>query len=480
MAVTKVLNIGDCGSGYHGKHLRSAIDYIKDSEKTDGGRLVGGINCQPDFAYDKMKSTKVKFGKTDKRQAYHFIISFEKGEVDDDTAFEITEKFAREYIGNDYEVVFSVHNNTEHKHGHIIFNSVSIKNGKKYRYEKGDWGKYIQLLTNRLCEEYGLSTIDIDADGKGRNERYKEWNTYRDGKFIWKDMVMRDIDSCILQASTYDSFLGLLEEKGYKIKQGKHMAVFMQGMRRYMRIDTFGSEYTKERITLRIREESIADYRPDKTKCPPRIVYCRFKRYRRAELTGLQKKYFAKLYRIGKLKKRPYSQAWRYREDIKKMHNLHEQYRFLSKHGITDIVRLNEARDILEKDKKSINKEISRIRRAEKAAEKLFAAVHMIDELSESENCYKRGDNFFKEEHEQYVQLIDEISRQGYTIEEVRNLKEYYGSQYAELRSRLKKVRKEQKIAEELIREENEKSERQITGKKEENLIKEQEKQPQK
>lgn len=63
MAVTKILNIGDCGTGYHGKHLKAAIDYIKASEKTDGGRLVGGINCQPDFAYDRMKSTKVKFGK---------------------------------------------------------------------------------------------------------------------------------------------------------------------------------------------------------------------------------------------------------------------------------------------------------------------------------------------------------------------------------------------------------------------------------
>lgn len=219
MAVTKVLNIGDCGTGYHGKHLKAAIDYIKASEKTDGGRLVGGINCQPDFAYDRMKSTKVKFGKTDKRQAYHFIISFEEGEVDDDTAFEITQRFAKEYIGNEYEVVFSVHNNTDHKHGHIIFNSVNMVNGKKYRYEKGDWAKYIQPLTNRLCEEYGLSTIDISADGKGINERYKDWNPYRDGKFIWKDMVMRDVDSCIVQASTYDSFLGLMEEKGYTIKQ---------------------------------------------------------------------------------------------------------------------------------------------------------------------------------------------------------------------------------------------------------------------
>lgn len=237
MAVTKVLNIGDCGNGYHGKHLKAAIDYIKNEEKTDGGRLVGGINCQPDFAYDKMKNTKVKFGKIDKRQAYHFIISFEEDNIDDDTAFKITERFAKEYIGDDYEVIFSVHNNTKHKHGHIIFNSVNIKNGKKYRYEKGDWAKYIQPLTNSLCKEYGLSTIDINYDKKEKDERYKEWNTYRDGKFVWKDMVIRDVDSCILQASTYDTFLEMLKENGYKIKQGKYMAVLMPGMKKYIRLD---------------------------------------------------------------------------------------------------------------------------------------------------------------------------------------------------------------------------------------------------
>ena len=37
-------------------------------------------------------------------------------------------------------------------------------------------------------------------------------------------------------------------------------------------------------------------------------------------MSGLQKRYYAKLYRIGKLKKKPYSQVWKYRDDIRKMH----------------------------------------------------------------------------------------------------------------------------------------------------------------
>ena len=110
---------------------------------------------------------------------------------------------------------------------------------------------------------------------------------------------------------TYDTFLEMLKEKGYKIKQGKYMAVLMPGMKKYIRLDKIGDEYTRENIIKRIINESIADYKSDKVNCEPKIINCRFKRYRRAKLTGIQKKYFAKLYRTGKLKKRAYSQAWK-------------------------------------------------------------------------------------------------------------------------------------------------------------------------
>jgi hypothetical protein len=103
-----------------------------------------------------------------------------------------------------------------------VFNSVSFVDGKKYRYEKGDWAKYIQPITNRLCEEYGLSIIDVEDEIPGRHhDSYQEWNEQRDGRFVWSDMIKRDLDACILQADTFEEFLGLLREKQYEIKPGK-------------------------------------------------------------------------------------------------------------------------------------------------------------------------------------------------------------------------------------------------------------------
>ena len=159
MATSKILYMKDCGKAFHGRHLKVALEYISAPEKTQDGRLISGINCIPEFAFEQMKETKKKYGKIDKRQAYHLIISFKEREVDADTAFEITEKFVKEYLGEKYEAVYAVHDNTAHIHSHIVFNSVSFLDGKKYRYEKGDWAKYIQPITNKLCEEYGISTI---------------------------------------------------------------------------------------------------------------------------------------------------------------------------------------------------------------------------------------------------------------------------------------------------------------------------------
>ena len=134
MAISKILHMKDSGNSFHARHLKRALDYVMNPEKTQRGRLVGAINCQTDMAFEQMMDTKKQFGKTDKRQGYHIILSFKEDEVEPDRAFEITQKFVAEYLGDAYEAVFVVHDNTDHVHSHIVFNSVSFVDGKKYRY----------------------------------------------------------------------------------------------------------------------------------------------------------------------------------------------------------------------------------------------------------------------------------------------------------------------------------------------------------
>ena len=433
MAISKILNMKDCGGHFHGKHLKRSLDYVMNPEKTQDGRLVGAINCQVDSAFEQMKATKRKFGKVDKRQGYHIILSFKEDEVNPDTAFEITRRFVEEYLGKSYEAVYVVHDNTAHVHSHIVFNSVSFVDGKKYRYEKGDWAKYIQPITNKLCQEYGLSIIDVDDGSKEKeHESYKDWSEYREGSFVWADMIKRDLDSCILQAGNYEQFLELLSDKGYEVKQGKYLAVKPQGMTRFRRCKTLGDMYSDEVIRERIEKEDISFYREQQKEVQPVLCKCKVRRYRRAKMSGLQKRYYAKLYRIGKLKKKPYSQVWKYRDDIRKMHKLQEQYLFLVRHKIESAEELVSVLDNLTDKKKEASKEKSKTYKAKERFKDIFDKAEQIRELDDAESCYQSGDTFFEDEHNAWERLNTELLAQGYSVEEVESLRKKYESKYAQ------------------------------------------------
>ncbi|MDE6626317.1 MAG: relaxase/mobilization nuclease domain-containing protein [Lachnospiraceae bacterium] len=427
MAITKILTINDSGVKFAGKHLKQAIEYIIDREKTQGGRFVTGINCQPENAFCQMKATKIKYGKTDKRQGYHLIISFEEGEVTPDIAFEIIGKFVEEYLGQSYEAVYSVHDNTAHVHGHIIFNSVNYATGRKYRYEKGDWAKIIQPITNRLCEEYGLSTIDIEEYGKQRNERYKDWNEFRDGKLIWRDMIKRDLDACVMQSNSFEEFIDLLVEKGYDIKQNQYLAVKPQGMQRFCRCKSLGEDYTEESIRRRIAEDLLTSYANRNRKGNSYEVEAPKDEFlRRTKLSGIQKTYYARVCRIRRLEKLPYSKAWQYREEIRKLQEYHERYLFLVKNDIHSLVELVAVSNNLEAKVKECQTERRQLYRDKRRFEPLFAIVDKMDRFFPAEQSYQGGDTFFEKEHLQYEMLRKELDRQGYTKTELKAIRKQF------------------------------------------------------
>lgn len=448
MAISKILHMNDCGTYFHGKHLKSALDYVMNPEKTQGGRWVGAVNCQADTAFEQMKETKRQFEKTDKRQGYHLILSFAENEVEADTAFEITGKFVEEYLEKRFEAVYVVHDNTAHIHSHIVFNSVSFLDGKKYRYEKGDWAKYIQPLTNRLCEEYGLSVINIEeSSSKNKQDKEKARNPYS-RRVDWSDMIKRDLDACVLQADDFEMFEKLLMEKGYEVKHGKLYAVKPPGMDRYRRIYRLGEDYTEERIKERIIAEDLAFYQRKKEREEQEtevadvfVTHCK-----KAKLSGLQKKYYAKLYQTGQLIKKPYSQVWKYKKDIQNMNRLQEQYLFLVKHDIKSIEELVSVVDTLADKKTEINEEKSRVYKARQKYKDLFAAADSMEKLRLAELSFQNGDTYFLEEHQKWGELLKQLEKAGYTMEELVTLKQYYREEAKRINETGAAIAKEQGV----------------------------------
>ncbi len=453
MAISKLLYINDGGKRHHGVHLKNAIAYVTALEKTQDGRWIGGINCLPEYAYEQMKETKACFGKIDKRQAYHLIISFAEGEMDADRAFSFTEEFAKEYLGNRYEAIYTVHDNTDHMHSHIIFNSVSFLDGLKFHYKKGDWEKDMQPILTRLCKEYGVSVFEPEQGILQDEQKGKDWDVYKNGPFHWSEMVARDMDIAIVQAESFEEFLASMKEKGYEIKQNKYLAVKAPGMRRFLRTKTLGKNYEEERIRERIPLEHLSNYKMDSLEEAERVVYTQIPYGKRAHLSKLQKKYYAKLYRLGLIKQKPYSQAWRYRKEIREMQKVQNQYLFLVENQIESLEDLLLKTDALTEKRQEVRAEKRRIYQARQRCEGLFHLQDTIQKYQGFEESYQMGDAFFQEEHERWEALHEELRTQGYSYEEVEKLREHFQSEYARIGMLEKEVAKKLRVAKSILQE---------------------------
>lgn len=465
MAISKILHMGCAKSGFKAKHLANAIQYITKDYKTENGLFVSGHNCLPETALKQMLNTKQRFGKMGGRQGYHIIISFEeaKNTVNKDIAMEIIGKFTEKYLGKDFEAVYVLHDDTEHVHGHIVFNSVRcIGEGLKYDYRNGDWDKIIQPLVNKICEEYQMATLDMDRVRENRKKK-KElvWDQSKNGEFVWNDMIRRDLNLAAADAENWDEFLIGMEERGYEVKQGAHILVKPPGMKRGRRLDTLGGDYTEEAIRKRLNQPLVMcegeKWEPE-LQLPPRIK--KISGYiprRKSLLMGYQKLYFAKLYRLGVLKKQPYSSTWKYKEDIRRLHQLQEEYNFLSANGICTDVDLERTMKAFKDQASYLRQQERRQKEAWEADEELFGLWEQILELEVEVSLYEEGYLEFREEYEQSLSLKKQLEMSGQSVEEVRRLYAGHLEKNDKIQEVLSLVRKQQRIGRKIMQEQRDK-----------------------
>ena len=425
-------------------HLANAISYITDEEKTQRGALVGSHNCNADTALQEMLVIKRKYGKMDKRQGYHFIISFKKQEVRPETAMEITQKFVERYFGDDFQCLYATHDNTDHVHSHILFNSVSWRTGRKYRYEKGDWAREIQPIVNELCKEYGLSIQDIEVGTEEKS--LKKWDKTRQGIFKWNHQIRLDVEDSISFATGYNNFLKLMELKGYEIKR-KDGNIYLKpmGEKRFIRLIDVSAHYTKESIEDQI-ERGISRENSRMGNRTPRIVRCRknYKKY--MPPTSYQKVFFTKMYRTGQLMRRPYSQMWRYREEAVKFEKLQSQYLYLYRHNIRSAEELKERADILNTRMKNLDEDRHQIYKWRYPHKPALALLKTIEENETRASYYQQGSIFYAPYYEKWKEAAEALIKKGYTIGQLMEMKETVQNQLASVAKTKKEIRKEENL----------------------------------
>ncbi len=342
MAITKILNIKESKGRNPASHLENALQYIQNPDKTEECVLVGSINCLPDTAFEQMVETKNIFHKTGNRQGYHIILSFSPEEkVTAEQAMYVLEHFAKDVLGDDYEAVFAVHTDREHMHGHLVWNSVSVTTGKKYNSPKGNWKNHLQPVTNKYCEMLGLEIMPAEYAKNPVNMSKEKWEYEQS----FKDYILNDAKLCLSYAGSLEHFIFLMKRMGYEFKGKDYLNVKIPGMKLYHQLDKMDDIFSKEEMSVILKYGYGHYYRRYQTKS---VLYVK-----RANLTPMQKKYYAKMYRLGLIEKKCYQcHSAEMAKEIKRMQFLQEQYLFICKNevsSIADLIRLKiEANQTLE------------------------------------------------------------------------------------------------------------------------------------
>ena len=439
MAITKLLTIQTSKGDYSYRHLARAIPYACNPDKTRHGILTGAYNCLPETALKQMIMTKERFDKTDKRQGYHFIISFVKGEVAAEVAYQIIDEFVKEYLAERYEVVFGVHDDKEHIHGHVVCNSVSLVDGRKYHYANGDWKRNIQPIVNRLCAVNQLQTVDLTRPKQKRHKNYRVWANEKAGKVTHLSLMKEDVDYCIRKGGSYSEFISLLRQNGYEVKSGVHISIWLKENEKDKprRLDTwFGKEYLPECIKKRIVTEQLP--KEILTRTAPVIKPIKQFRYPRAKLTPFQKRYFCKLYRIGQMRKRHYSNAWKYRDDIVRLGELQEQFLYIWRNHIETAADLKEKEAELKSQYERLGEEREEIYWIRRDARKAFGLIEELHAAKGRAELFQAGEVIFEPDYERYAGITKALTALGMTVDEAESLR-------ADTKQKLETISKERR-----------------------------------
>ena len=376
--------------------LQDALDYAANRDKTEQSCFESSYACTLETAFADMRQTKERWHKSGGVQGYHLVQSFAAGGVTPELAHQIAKELADRVLGGRYEYVIGTHLNTGHIHSHIVWNSVSRIDGKKYHSNGKSYVTEIRAVSDELCRKYKLSVIDTENSNHVAKP-YAEWLAEKNGQPTWRTAIRQDVDEAIGQSLTWRQFLTVLDRKGYEVRMGRKYPVLRPpGKERFVRFKTLGKRYTPEAIQTRILYPR--SYRPY-VENPPTIKHGRLRSGKKPcrKLTGLRALYYRYLYELGALPRKPRRPSYAVRQDAYKLDQRIRQMEFLSKHNIDTLEQLEthrqalqtEIRQLLTKRKqlpktddvqsqhKSVNTALKQLRQEERLCRKI--AEHSIE-----------------------------------------------------------------------------------------------------
>jgi len=346
--------------------LEHCIHYVLNPEKTELGRVLEyignihktvapdgravletAINCRLETACREMQETKKRWAKQGGVLGYHLVHSYAPGEVTPEQAHTVGVEFAQQLLQGRFEAVVSTHLDHEHIHNHILFNSVSCVDGKKYRDNFKAYFGDIRGTSNAVSRKHDLSVITPESKGK----HYAEWDAERNGRQTIRGLIRQDIDTVVEQSFTYASFLAGLRKIGYEIKSGsniKHTAIKPPGSSRFIRLDSLGEGYTEEDIKGRLSasrsgtapktQAQTQSTLPKRYTCSRGIVPRKGRKLRGFRALYVHYLYFLGLQKPGQKQK---CIPFLIRKEVTKLHRYKAQFSLLQQYRIETDTQLD-------------------------------------------------------------------------------------------------------------------------------------------
>ena len=147
-----------------------------------------------------------------------------------------------------------------------------------------------------------------------------------------KEIILRDAKMCAYAAGNVEHFKYLMKRLGYVFKKDAWMEVQAPGFRYYHKLAKMDEMFSEETLRHHVDMPWMAK---------PYFYSSDIRGLHRAKLSPYQKKFYAKLYRLRIVEqKRFVFGGAKYTEDLKRFHQLQDEYLLLVNNDIKNVVEL--------------------------------------------------------------------------------------------------------------------------------------------
>lgn len=346
--------------------LTDIIAYAADEKKTEKQYFTTGINCDVENAREQFNITKLSFNKTGGIVCGHCMQSFDGYEVTPEEAHEIGVQMSKELWGDRFQIVVATHLNTNNVHNHIVFNSVSFVDGKRFHFCTEETMR-IRAVSDRICRERNLYVIEHP---EGKRVPYSLYKMEKAGMPTRYNVARQALDEAISVSANIEEFKSELKKRGYLYQfnpRRKYWTVTPPGWTKAIRTDRLGDQYTREMIQQRVFSNDIGvRMERMRNECRSSNHYDLKRRIDKIMgRSGLEKLYLRYCYELGylpKYRQNPVRLHAVLKEELLKCDLYSEEAKFLARYNISTEEDLEKKMKSLMEDYSSISAQRSELR----------------------------------------------------------------------------------------------------------------------